>query len=208
MLKTFSFYQSGLFKNPVFVENFLDFCRSAYHQKDDPAHVNMWSEDWQSNYETLPYHIFSSGRLCSDTGETFILKDDDKIIAVSSIYVSPFDDNISIGGVRSWVIKEHRGEFMIGRHLLPLQLKWAKHKDQKAIVLTFNEYNRRLLNYFRRSGFGIKKKRNPDSLFYNGLHEVPFPINLQFTKQWAIYHKIDENYEPDWDLIKWVDSSK
>lgn len=204
---TIAVYESQIINDLEFRENFFSFCKSAFEEKDQPAHTNMWDDNWQTNDNTLLYHLFISKRLCSETGETFVLKKDDNIIAVSSIYVSPFDSKVAIGGVRSWVINEYRGKFMIGRYLLPLQLAWAKNKNLKIIALTFNEYNHKLINYFKRSGFGIKKNRNPNSLFYNGLHEVGFPINLQYTKQWAIYHKIDENYIPDWNNIRWVEDS-
>lgn len=199
-------YDSGLIDNKQFKESFFTFCKNAFDDKDHPAHTNMWDDNWHSNNNTLLYHLYVSKRLCSDTGETFILKKDDDIIAVSSIYISPFDSNVAIGGVRSWVNSEFRGQFMIGRHLLPLQLSWAKNKQLKTILLTFNEYNLKLIKYFKRTGFGIKKNRNPNSLFHNGLFEAPYPINLQHTKQWAIYHKIDESYEIDWEKIKWVEN--
>lgn len=199
-------YESRLFDDEQFKASFFSFCKSAFEEKDHPAHTNMWDDNWDQNNNTLLYHLYVSKRLCCDTGETFILKKEDQMIAVSSIYVSPFDENVAIGGVRSWVNAEFRGRFMIGRHLLPLQLAWAKNKKLKTIALTFNEYNRDLIKYFKRTGFGIKKNRNPNSLFHNGLHEVKFPINLQYTKQWAIYHKIDEEYCPDWENIKWVEN--
>lgn len=200
---TVALYESGIINNQEFKKEFFSFCKAAFDEKNQPAHLNMWDSDWQNNHNTLLYHLFVSRRLCSDSGETFVLKINKKIIAVSSIYISPFDKHVAIGGVRSWVSNEYRGKFMIGRYLLPLQLEWARKKELKIIALTFNEYNKDLIKYFKRSGFGIKKNRNPNSLFYNGLHEVKFPINLQYTKQWAIYHKIDENYEPDWQSIQW-----
>jgi hypothetical protein len=203
---TIALYESSAFDSIEFKESFFTFCKAAFEEKDQPAHSNMWDDDWQTNDNTILYHLFVSKRLCCDTGETFVLMEGKKILAVSSIYISPFDKHVAIGGVRSWVVNDFRGKFMIGRYLLPLQLTWAKNKKLKTIALTFNEYNRDLINYFKRSGFGIKKNRNPSSLFYNGLYEVKFPINLQYTKQWAIYHKIDEEYEPDWGKIKWVEN--
>lgn len=204
--KTIALYDSGAFDSADFKETFFNFCKAAFKEKDQPAHSNMWDDNWRTNNNTLLYHLFVSKRLCCDSGETFVLMQEKEILAVSSIYISPFDENVAIGGVRSWVVNEFRGKFVIGRHLLPLQLAWSKNKKIKTIALTFNDYNRDLINYFKRSGFGIKKNRNPNSLFYNGLYEVEFPINLQYTKQWAIYHKIDETYEPDWEKIKWVEN--
>lgn len=198
-------YTSGLYQDEEFKSKFLEFCRQSWEFKEDPAHVNMWNEHWEADNTTLPYHIFISKRLCSVIGETFVQVVDDQIVSVSSVYISDFDPYVSVGGVRSWVIPEFRGQFQIGRHLLPRQLAWAKSKQSKIVMLTFNDYNKRLIPYFERTGFGIKKNRNPNSLFFNGLHKVDFPIEVQHTKQWAIYHKIDEEYTVDWEKIRWID---
>jgi hypothetical protein len=182
----------------------LEFCKAAFEHKEDPSHVNMWSDDWENSPETFPYLVYKSDRFTDNNGEIFILRENGKIIAISGIAVSDFDPNVAIGGVRTWVIEEHRGKFLVGRHLMPLQLKWAKEKGLKTIVISFNEYNKNLIKYFRRSGLGIVKKRNPNSLFFNGMFEAPFPVLINFTKQWAVYHKIDESYVPDWEAIRYV----
>ena len=41
-------------------------------------------------------------------------------------------------------------------------------------------------------------------MFYKGVNEVDFPCNIQYTKQWVIYDKIDPEYTPDWHAIKWT----
>lgn len=204
LIDSFSIIDNELFLDTSFKEKFLIFCKEASKELDEPAHENMYSEDWIENNKTLPYHIYVSERFRKN-GNFFIGSIDNEIIAVSGVYVSSFDSNVAIGGVRSWVNKRYRGRFVIGRYLLPLQLKWARDNGLKTIALTFNEYNKRLLPYFKRSGLGIKKNRNPNSLFYTGLYEVDFPCNIQNTKQWVIYSKIDETYIPRWDKIKWID---
>lgn len=206
LIKSISIVDNDLYLQESFKEKFLNFCRTASKEIDEPAHRNMFSQNWNVDPNTLPYHIYVSNRF-KKNGNFFIGMINEEIIAASGVYVSEFDKNVAIGGVRSWVNKKYRGKFIIGRHLLPLQLFWAKEKKLKTIALTFNEYNKRLLPYFRRSGFGIKKNRNVNSLFYNGLHEVSHPLTIQHTKQWAIYHKIDETYDPVWEKIKWVENS-
>ena len=108
-----------------------------------------------------------------------------------------------MAGVRSFITPEQRAKMYIGHHLLPLHLAWAKNKNLKTVLLSFNLYNKRLMNYFKRSGMGVPKERNSSRLFYNGVHEVPFSVNIQHTEQWVLYHKIDENYIPNWEKIKW-----
>jgi len=186
-------------------DKILSYCRTAYEEKTEPSHVNMWAENWEINDSTLPYLIYKSSRFVENNGDMFLLlDDDDNIVALSGVNVSDFDKYVALGGVRTWLNKEMRGKFVVGRYLLPIQLSWAKSKGMKTIALTFNDYNKRLIPYFKRSGFGIQKNRNENSMFYNGQYHVDFPVTINYTKQWVIYHKIDELYEPNWTSIKYT----
>ena len=184
-------------------DEILSFAKFASKFTEDPAHVNMWHDNWVDHPNTLPYLIYNSTRFANGNGQFFVLKIDGIVQAISGVHISSFDTNIALGGVRSWISPEYRAKMLIGHHLLPAQLQWAKDNNLKTIALTFNDYNKRLINYFKRSGMGVPKERNPNRLFYNGVYEVPFSINIQYTEQWAIYHKIDESYTPNWEKIKW-----
>jgi hypothetical protein len=186
-------------------KDFLQFCYNAYQEQDEPSHVNMWDENWENNPATLPYLIYCSDRFKKDQGDVYVLLKFGEIVAISGVNKSNFDPYVALGGVRTWVIKPYRGKFLVGRYICPLQLRWAKERNFKTLCLTFNEYNKRLIPYFKRSGLGIQKKRNPNSLFYNGQFHVGFPCNINHTKQYIIYHKIDESYEPNWDSIRWIE---
>ena len=184
-------------------QELLDFCYNAGLLTSDEAHVNMFHKNWHDRPETLPYVLYLSKRFAGDNGEFFIIRINGKIEGISGVQVSNFDSNVAMGGVRSFISPEHRAKMLIGHHLLPLQLAWAKQRGLKTILLSFNEYNKRLMNYFKRSGMGVPKARNPDRMFYNGVNEVPFSVNIQHTQQWVLYHKIDEKYEPNWESIRW-----
>jgi hypothetical protein len=75
-------------------------------------------------------------------------------------------------------------------------------------MLTFNEYNKNLINVFKRRRLGEKNDRcntrEPKHLFYTGLNEVPFAVTIQYTKQYALYEKIDSSFDFDWETIKWI----
>ena len=86
-------------------------------------------------------------------------------------------------------------------------VKWTEDLSKSTMIDFINNtepsLNKRLMNYFKRSGMGVPKARNPDRMFYNGVNEVPFSVNIQHTQQWVLYHKIDEKYEPNWEKIAW-----
>jgi hypothetical protein len=198
----------SIFENDYHIINrdvILQYCKNAFTEKTEPSHINMWSDDWENNDVTLPYLIYISNRFKNSKGNMFVLLEGDNILALSGVNISEFDNNVALGGVRTWLNKEMRGKFVIGRNLLPIQLKWAKEQGLKTIALTFNDYNKRLIPYFKRSGFGIEKKRNTNSMFYNGQFHVDFPVTINYTKQWVIYHKIDESYQPDWESIRFTE---
>lgn len=185
-------------------EEFFDFLQKSKNNKD-LASKNMWDDNWELKTETLPFLIYKKKRLIEPKGQFYILKIDNKIVAVSGVYISDFDIRIAIGSVRAWALEEYRGKFLIGKYLLPEQLKWAKEKNCAMFFLTFNDYNKKLINIVKRTGFGRMKKRTPDMLFYNGVNEAPFPCEIQYTKQWVVYDIIDKNYCFDWNKIKYKD---
>ena len=185
-------------------QDFFDFCRSALLDTEQPASVNMWDDNWSTTTHTLPYLLEVEKRFANN-GKFFVLLDDDKIIACSGIYQSDFNQHIAICGIRSWVNKEYRGKFLLGSHLFPAQVKWAKANSYKQIAITFNDYNSKLKNIFIRNGVGVKKNRQVDSLFYTGVHQVPFPVTIKYTPQWVLYQKLDSDWTFDYSEIKHTD---
>jgi len=182
-------------------QDFFDFCRAALLDAEQPASVNMWDNNWPTETHTLPYLLEVEKRF-AENGKFFVLLDNDKIIACSGIYQSDFNQHIAICGIRSWVNKEYRGKFLLGSHLFPAQVRWAKFNGYKQIAITFNDYNSKLKNIFIRNGVGVKKDRKEDSLFYTGVHQVPFPVTIKYTPQWVLYQKLDPDWTFDYSKIK------
>lgn len=184
----------------------LNYCKQAFAETDQPGHANMWHTNWEEESATFPYLVYCSDRFKNGNGLMLLLLDEnDNILGTSGANESDFDKNVVLGGVRTWLNKELRGQFIMGRHVLPHQLMWANDSAHKTLALTFNDYNKRLIPYFTRSGLGIQKQRKPGSLFYNGQFHVDFPVTINYTKQWVIYHKIDDLYQPNWESIRFVE---
>ena len=183
-------------------EQFFKFCQQAFTDTAQPAHTNMWSDTWQTDTHTLPYLLEIEKRFSDPTGKFFVIYYNDHIIGCSGIYQSDFNQFVCIAGIRSWINSDHRGKFLLGKYLFPEQVRWAKRHGYKQIAITFNEYNVNLKNIFLRTGVGVKKNRKEDSLFYTGVHQVPFPVTIKYTPQWVLYQKLDLDWDFDYSSIR------
>lgn len=195
-------HYSGLSDN----SEFFDFLKTESLEVDQPACVNLWSKDWEINVHTLPYILTNTKRFDGINGEFYIIYNDDKIVACSGVYISDFSTDIAIAGVRTWVNKNYRHLTLNKDYLLVEHKKWAMNKNMKIIALSFNDYNKNIIQIFKRGRLGEKSgrinSRESKNLFYNGLCEVKFPVTIQYTPQWVIYEQLDSSFEFDWNTLK------
>jgi hypothetical protein len=186
-------------------EEFFSFL-TLTHENKSPASVNMWHEEWSSRPETLPYLLEHTDRFNGHNGEFHIFYHDNNPVACSGVYISAFSKFIGIAGVRTWVDTAYRHRAVLREFMLPLHKQWCQNQQLKIIALTFNEYNKNLIQVFKRRRLGETidriDTRNSHHLFFNGLSEVPFPVTIQYTPQWAIYEKLDPTFEFDWSSLK------
>lgn len=191
--------------NSIDKEQFYNFCKGASLETSQPASKNMWADNWKENKDTLPYLLEINKRFNEPSGEFFILLKDNCIIGCSGVYISQFSPYVGITGVRTWIHNDYRNDSLNREHLLPAQKQWCKDNNLKIAALTFNEYNKNIIQIFKRKRLGELKdrisNREPHHLFYNGLEEVPFLVNIQYTKQWVIYEKL-ENWNYNWNIIQ------
>lgn len=175
--------------------------------KTENASVNMWDDNWETKPHTLPYILEHEDRFFESRGNFNIIYDDERIFACGGVYKSTFDRNIAIAGSRTYIHKDYRNQSILREYLLPFHKDWAKNHNCKIVALCFNEYNKNITEIFKRRRLGEAfdriKTRNKPHLFYSGLHEVSFPVNIQYTKQWVIYEILDKSFNYDWEQIKW-----
>lgn len=186
-------------------EKFFSFLKNESHSAD-PAAENMWSDDWEDKPHTLPYILCNTERFRNASGAFHLILFGDEIIGCSGVYISTFCDNFSLAGSRTWVTPSHRNKSMLKDTVLIEHKKWSISNGIGAVGLCFNEYNKNIIQIFKRARLGERVSRvsirQPENLFYNGLNEVLFPVTIQHTKQWVIYEKIDPNFEFDWTGIR------
>lgn len=171
------------------------------------AYANMWDDNWMDKDNTLPYVLERTDRFDSVNGEFHIIYNESDIVACGGVYRSQFSDLVGIGGVRTWTNDSYRHQSLLREFLFPLHKAWCMEHNMKMIVLSFNEYNKNLIQVFKRKRLGEHKERittrQPYHVFYNGMNELNFPVTIQYTKQWIIYEKLDPLFDFDWSLIQW-----
>ena len=183
-------------------QTFFEFLREARNETTQPAHENMWDDDWNNNPSTLPYLLENTTRFTIG-GKDHIAFDGDNIIGCSGIYTSAFCPDLAIAGTRSWIKKEYRNLLLSREFLLPVEKAWAIENKFKAIAICFNDYNKNLIKLWHRIRLGEKRTpRQSHHLFYNGVNELEFPVTIQYTKQWVMYEKLDPLFEFDWSTIR------
>ena len=192
------------FKN-VDLDQFFAFCKEAKTEVNQPASVNMWDDDWMNQPHTLPYKLLVEKVYSGDVGSFQVLLHNEKIVGCGGVYTSPFCASLAIGGTRTWITKEYRNLSLPREYLLPAQKQWAIEHKFGAIALTFNAYNKNIVTIFKRVRLGEKRTpKEPHHIFYNGTNEVPFPVRLQYTKQYVIYENLDPNWSYDWETVRWM----
>jgi hypothetical protein len=181
---------------------FFNFLKEARKETSQPAHENMWDDDWENQTHTLPYILEKTDRFT--IGGTYnIVFDGDIVVASSGTYTSTFCNDLAIAGTRTWINKKYRNK-SIARDMLADEKLWAINNNFKAVGICFNDYNKNIINIWKRIRLGEKRTpRGPHHLFFNGLNEVSFPVIIQYTKQWMIYEKLEEGFNFNWEEIEW-----
>jgi hypothetical protein len=191
-------------------ENFYNFLKNENYISRDKSMVNMWNDNWEDHPYTLPYLLEKSTRFNSPKGKFYILEYNNEIIGCSGCYISDFSNLISICGARLYMKKEFRNKLLVREFLFPVQKQWSIDQGCKILVLTFNEYNKNLIYSFFR--FRLAETRNklsiqtPDKLFYKNVYKLDFPVTIQNTKQYVVYEKLSEDFNFDWESIRFVET--
>ena len=182
--------------------NFFNFLKNASKEIMQPAHINIWDDDWSTKNNTLPYLLENTDRFRIG-GKYHIAFDNDTIVGCSGIYTSAFCPELAIAGTRTWINKDYRNKSIARNVLLPAEKAWAIENKFKAIAICFNDYNKNMPKIWERIRFGEKRTpRQSHHIFYNGVNELEFPVNIQYTKQWVMYEKLDPTFDFDWSSIK------
>lgn len=128
-------------------------------------------------------------RWSQDRGEIALLydKSTNSIVGISAVEHSILSDNISSGGNRFWVLREYRENHNVTNHLLNSNFNWTKKQEKIGMMLTFNNYNKRIYDAIvLRSNGKTSSINNFWSNWWDDCLPIEQPIVLHNTPQWAV----------------------
>ena len=157
------------------------------HQ-EDPAIINMSS---------LPpagfLYNLDAGIRWSDDGEVAIVRHLGRIVGISCVESSDLHPLLSIGGIRCWIDRQHRTEKLASRYLLSSNLAWSREQGKRAMMLTFNHYNRRIYDGVCRAVSGrMVAVGNVWSDWWKDCMPITHQLEIRNTMQWCVLKPIDE----------------
>lgn len=187
-------------------KSFFKFLKAESANSKDSAAENMWSDNWEDEPNTLPYILKHSDKFTNNSGAFHLIVDGRKIVGCGGVQIAHFNNRIALAGVRTWLTREYRNQMLIARYLLPAHKAWALKRGCKQVALTFNEYNKNLTRPFTRTRAGEDgariSRRTEDMMFYYGVNELDFKVEIQYTPQWVIYEQLDPDWKFNWEIIK------
>jgi hypothetical protein len=176
-------------------EKIYNFCKCAAND-DNPAADNMSVSDWENNSASLLNAIYKQKRFDkTNNADYFFLEHNDHYIAGSGFNHLDCDANICILGVRTHTLISYRSQLLHGNLILPTQKEIAKQLGYKSLIMTFNEYNRWLIdciNHLSVNKGKILGHRVPE--FYKNWNTLDFKISVRHTDQLCCYQHIDTSY--------------
>jgi hypothetical protein len=158
-----------------------------------PASKNM-GLDSESG---LLWNIENKKRWTSEKGEiAILLNDQEEVVGVSCVERTE-QSLLSIGGIRTWVLKPYRGKNVVSNMLLGSNLEWSTQNDMAGMMLTFNDYNKWIYD-------GIKKKTSGKapgldkiwSDWWDDCIVMSRPIKVRYVNQWCVI-KPTGRHSPD-----------
>lgn len=180
----------------------LELCELS---KDDkrPAAANMDPEAWHLKPYTLLHKIYIHKMF--DTGGYGLYTEGDQILGGCGYYITDWDDRIGVIGVRAYTPPKMFKKYSQSE-LMYEQVKLLEQQSAKAYIVTWNEYNLKLMHRFLDMNNPETHKR---SFHENGQwyrdpgvriqpHKLlPYPVNYNYTQQWITYHLFDESFEEE-----------
>lgn len=154
-----------------------------------PAYANMGEEGPHG----FLFLVNNKKRWTMDRGQIALLYDNDKnsIVGISAVEHSTLHDDLGSGGNRLWVLPKYRQNNAVSKYLLDSNLQWCAENNKVGMLLTFNDYNKKIYDSIKKfsSGQGAALG-NIWSDWWNDCVVLPRMIRIHNTPQWAVIKPI------------------
>jgi hypothetical protein len=118
----------------------------------DPVYIKNYHPSYRDNPANL-FYVLNTGRFRQGHGKYFVITDDqDKYMCSLGWNEYDLDPTVALVLARMYIAPEFRGQYIIGKHVLPKVLQEASRYDR--IWITANEHNKTIYNYFERANSG------------------------------------------------------
>jgi len=190
-----------------YYDEIFEFCERAEKETTlDKTKNNMKAEGWEKYPESLLYRLYYSRKYDDGNGALSILYDSPGNIC-SMAGVERHTNNIAIMAKRYYVRRKYRFMPLLSNFILGPQVEWATKKGFKVCLITVNEYQRHtVLQLFKRAqkrkAMILGDKVYPEGNIYEKMQIVPVKTFINGEYQFIIVHKIDDNYNLDYEELK------
>ena len=192
-----------LIDSSVSLDYLEPFCRAAENDPS-PAAQNMVILDWEKSPGSFLYKLYVDKIYDKENKGGYLLQiKDGQIISGSGFSKWNVDENVCLLYSRTYVLAEHRnnGAQRVGRYSWE-QLKYMRAYQYKAGMITFNEYNARIVELLNGYNSAERTHTVVNGEYYNrhGRKFVPsitYPkkVNINHTDQIVVYYCDDASYK-------------
>lgn len=190
--------------DPILYQKAVSFVQSIVSENpQSPAIINMGLDTSAG----MLWNITNKTRWTAKKGEiSFLLSQSDEIVGVSCVEKST-NPLLSIGGIRTWVLKPYRPKNVITNFLLESNLEYTREHNMAGMVLTFNDYNRWIYD-------GIKRKTSGRAVsvgaiwsdWWNDCIVIAKPVKIRNINQWCVIKPTGLHEQTLPDLVGGIDA--
>jgi len=188
----------------ITLEEYQELAGFVHSQEGDP------SPAYENMLDLAPagflYNIRTQQRWRSDQGKIYAATDQqNNILAVSCVEYPENSVEWALGGIRTWIVKSHRGTHLPSA-MLSEQVQWCAERGCRFMLLTFNEYNRRAHTALRLTP--TQRRASGWSTWWDDCVAVPTPLVIRNTEQWCVIKPVCEsnNQENLKKIYDWANS--
>lgn len=141
----------------------IEILKTGLSEITDVAIVKNYHPDYSDTPGNL-FYILNEGRYQQGRGKYYVITEDDKYICSLGWNEYELVPTIALMLTRMYITPKYRGQYIIGKNILPIAISEASHYDR--IWITANEHNRAIYDYF------VRASQNKRTTLFNDWPEI------------------------------------